>query len=93
MLHNKLHIKVFRINGIFTKVLRLTMELVNRLEAGPLSLVCMATFGVGLSWGFALLDFAHVYFGGVETYTAPAGMPTRAETIKKWIEYYRGGNA
>ena len=70
-----------------------TMELVNRLESGPLSLVCLATFGVGLSWGFALLDFAHVYFGGVETYTAPAGMPTRAETIKKWIEYYRGGNA
>ena len=70
-----------------------TMELVNRMEAGPLSLVCLATFGVGLSWGFALLDFANTYFGGVEIYRTPVGMPTRAETIKKWIEYYRGGNA
>ena len=70
-----------------------TMELVNRLEAGPLSSVCLATFGVGLSWGFALVDLANVYFGGVGTYKTPAGVPTRAETIKKWIEYYRGGNA
>ena len=70
-----------------------TMELVNRLEAGPLAAVCLATFGVGLSWGFALLDLSQVFFGGVGQYRTPAELPTRADTVKKWIDYYRGGNA
>ncbi len=70
-----------------------TMELVNRLERGALKDVCLATFGVGLSWGFALLDLSQASFCGVGLYKAPSDRPTRAETIKKWIEYYRGGNA
>ena len=32
-------------------------------------------------------------FGGVGLYKAPSDRPTRAETVKKWIDYYRGGNA
>lgn len=70
-----------------------TMELVNRLERGTLKDVCLATFGVGLSWGFALLDLSWVSFGGVGLYKTPSGRPTRAETVQKWIDYYRGGNA
>ncbi len=70
-----------------------TMELVNRLERGTLRDVCLATFGVGLSWGFALLDLSQVSFGGVGLYKAPSNRPTRAETVQKWIDYYRGGNA
>ena len=70
-----------------------TMELASRLERGALKDVCLATFGVGLSWGFALLDLSQVSFGGVGLYKAPPDRPTRAETIQKWIDYYRSGNA
>lgn len=70
-----------------------TMELVNRLERGTLKDVCLATFGVGLSWGFALLDLSRVAFGQVGLYRTPSDLPTRAETIQKWIDYYRSGNA
>ena len=70
-----------------------TMELANRLERGMLKDVCLATFGVGLSWGFALLDLSRVAFGGVGLYKTPCGRPTRAETVQKWIDYYRSGNA
>ena len=70
-----------------------TMELVNRLEHGALKDVCFATFGVGLSWGFALLDFSGCFFGGIGTYNTPVNLPSRAETIQKWIDYYRSGNA
>ena len=65
----------------------------DRLERGALKDVCLATFGVGLSWGFALLDLSQASFGGVGLYKAPSDRPTRAETVKKWIDYYRGGNA
>ena len=70
-----------------------TMEIVNRLEAGALSSVCLATFGVGLSWGFAVADFSRAHFGGIGLYKTPRGMPTRQERIRKWIEYFRSGNA
>ena len=70
-----------------------TMELVNRLEAGPLAEVCLATFGVGLSWGFALLNLERVYCGGVDVYHAIPGCQSRAETIRHWIDYYKDGNA
>ena len=70
-----------------------TMELVNRMEVGALSSVCLATFGVGLSWGFAVVDFSKAHFGGIGLYKTPEGMPTREERIRKWIEYFRSGNA
>ena len=70
-----------------------TMELVNRMEAGALSSVCLATFGVGLSWGFAVADFSKAHSGGIGLYKTPEGMPTREERIRKWIEYFRSGNA
>ena len=70
-----------------------TMELVNRLEGNADRLVCLATFGVGLSWGFALLDIGGVYRGGVKAFRLPSGRPTRQERIQAWIDYYRSGNA
>ena len=70
-----------------------TMELTNRLERGSLNEVCIATFGVGLSWGFALIDFSKVYFNGIGTHKTPPNMLSRSETVKKWINYYRSGNA
>lgn len=70
-----------------------TMELAHRLEAGPLATVCLATFGVGLSWGFAVLDTSHLRFGDIDMYRKPSGSPSREETIRKWIQHYRSGNA
>ena len=70
-----------------------TMELVNRMEAGALSSVCLATFGVGLSWGFAVVDFSKAHFCGIGLYKTPEGMSTREERIREWIKYFRSGNA
>ncbi len=69
-----------------------TMELINRLQKGPLGQVCFATFGVGLSWGFALLDMKGVHVAPIAIYKTPADAMTRAEKIKYWIDYYKGGN-
>ena len=69
-----------------------TMELVNRLQKGPLCDVCFATFGVGLSWGFALLDLKNVYVAPITLYKTPANAKTREEKINYWVDYYKEGN-
>ena len=70
-----------------------TMELCNRLKDAPAKAVCLATFGVGLSWGFGLLDFTQTVCGGIRVYKTPPDKPTRKEKIKYWIDYFKGGNA
>lgn len=67
-----------------------TMDLVRRLGEGPLGATCLATFGVGLSWGFAVLDMAGVHCGGVRAYSTPADKPSRAEQIAHWIRHFKG---
>ena len=69
-----------------------TMELINRLQKGPLGNVCFATFGVGLSWGFALLDLTDVHVAPIVHYRTPADAMTREEKIKYWVNYYKEGN-
>ncbi len=69
-----------------------TMELVNRLQNGPLGHVCFATFGVGLSWGFAVLDMTDVYVAPIAFYKTPADTMTREEKIGYWVNYYKEGN-
>lgn len=69
-----------------------TMELVYHLNLSPARHVCFATFGVGLSWGFALLDLSNARVCPVEYYRRPADAPTREETIRQWIDYYKKGN-
>ena len=69
-----------------------TMELVNRLQKGPLGNVCFATFGVGLSWGFALLDLTDVHVTPIVLYRTPSDAMTREEKIKYWVNYYKAGN-
>lgn len=70
-----------------------TMDLCNRLKDSPAKSVCLATFGVGLSWGFGLLDFSQTVCGGIRLYRTPPSKPTREEKIKYWINYFKGGNA
>ncbi len=69
-----------------------TMELVNRLLAQPIGEVCLATFGVGLSWGFAMLDLQSTYVGPVRIYKTPEHAMSREEKIRYWIDYFKGGN-
>lgn len=69
-----------------------TMELCNRLKDAPAKSVCLATFGVGLSWGFAVLNMEGIHNGGVRMYKTPADKMSRAEQIKYWIDYFKGGN-
>lgn len=69
-----------------------TMELVNRLQKGPLGAVCLATFGVGLSWGFAMLDMKDVYVPPIATYKTPPDAMTREEKINYWVNYCKEGN-
>jgi len=69
-----------------------TMELVHHLNLSSARHVCFATFGVGLSWGFALLDLSNARVCPVEHYRRPADAPTREETIRQWIDYYKKGN-
>ena len=52
--------------------------------------VCMTGFGVGLSWGSALVDMSRTFVGQVETYVTPAGKMTREEKIRYWIDYFKG---
>ena len=52
--------------------------------------VCLTGFGVGLSWGSALIDMAETYIGPVETCQTPEGKMTREEKIKYWISYFKG---
>lgn len=69
-----------------------TMELVNRLQKGPLGAACLATFGVGLSWGFAMLDMKDVYVPPIATYRTPPDAMTREEKINYWVNYCKEGN-
>ena len=52
--------------------------------------VCLSSFGVGLSWGVALLNMANVYSNGIRTYKTPNGKMNRKEKIEYWISYYKG---
>ena len=67
-----------------------TMDIIRRLSESPLGVTCLATFGVGLSWGFAVLDLSGVHHGGVEIYRTPDGKLSRAEQIDYWIRYFKG---
>lgn len=68
------------------------MDLCRRLKERPASTVCLATFGVGLSWGFGLIDMRDCFIGGIHTYHTPANKMTRAEKIEHWIAYYKEDN-
>lgn len=69
-----------------------TMDLCRQLKEKSEKTVCLATFGVGLSWGFAVLDFEKTYCGGIRLYKTPAGKMNRQERIKYWIDYFKKGN-
>jgi len=57
------------------------------------ALTMLVSFGVGLSWGTALLDLSGVKLGGIRKHVTPeAKKVPRAQLIENWIQYFRGGN-
>lgn len=62
-------------------------------QGKALARVVLCTFGIGLSWGGAALDLSGMYNGGIDTYVAPSGKPSRSEQITHWISYAKGENA
>jgi len=70
-----------------------TVDICRQLIEHPAKKICLATFGVGLSWGFAVLDFSAAYTGGIRNYKTPSNKLTRDEKIKYWVDFYKGGNA
>ena len=70
----------------------ITMDICRHLSENKVDTLCLATFGVGLSYGFALLDTTDTYVGKIKTYHTPADKLTRTEKIKYWIDYFKEGN-
>lgn len=68
------------------------MDICRQLSEIPAKLVCLATFGVGLSFGFSLLNFENTYICKIRPYCTPDDKLTRAEKIKYWIDYFKDGN-
>ena len=52
--------------------------------------LCLATFGVGLSWGFAVLDTSNTYVPQIKKYITPDSKMTREQKISYWNDYYKG---
>lgn len=67
-------------------------DLCRQLKEKKERTVCLATFGVGLSWGFAILDLEKTYCGGIRLYKTPTGKMNRQERIKYWIDYFKKEN-
>ena len=66
-----------------------TTDICHNLKDKPRELVCLATFGVGLSWGFSVLNLQDTYIGGIQLYKTPAEKMTREEKIKYWISHFK----
>ena len=54
--------------------------------------LCLASFGVGLSWGFGMVNTAETVVYPIALYKTPENKMNREQKIKYWIEYFKGGN-
>lgn len=69
-----------------------TVDLCRALSGSPARNVCMGTFGVGLSWGFCLVNMEETFISPVREYVTPEGNMNRKEKIEYWISYFKEGN-
>ena len=61
-----------------------------RGERPPLGRCLLSAFGVGLSWGSAIVGLEGCHNGGIGLYPTPEGLPGRAEQLEAWIRYFLG---
>ena len=69
-----------------------TTDICHQLQGKSVQTVCLATFGVGLSFGFAVVDMKETDIGGLRLYKTPENKMTRAEKIEYWNNYFKEGN-
>jgi len=62
------------------------------LKETPAHRAMLCTFGVGLSWAGAILDFSKTFNGGIRVLETPKNIPPREELIDYWTKYFRGEN-
>ena len=70
----------------------MTVDICRQLSQKPAKNVCLATFGVGLSWGFCLVDMEGAYISPVHLHHTPADNMNRQQKIDYWISYFKEGN-
>lgn len=66
------------------------LDLCRELQQRQHDRVCLATFGVGLSWGLSLLDTSKTRSLGISDYEATLPEPTRAELIEHYCSLFVG---
>jgi len=68
-------------------------DVVREYSQRPPGVTMLTSFGIGLSWGAALVDLSSTKIGKMGTYITPFEKKIpRDKVIKEWIEYYRSGN-
>lgn len=68
------------------------MDICRHLSENKVNSLCLATFGVGLSYGFSIVDMHDTYIGKIKSYHTPDNKMNRKEKIKYWIDYFKEGN-
>lgn len=59
------------------------------LEYRAINNLMMVTFGVGLSWGTAIVNFANSHNGGISFYKHTKKTTSGKEQVDYWIKYFR----
>lgn len=60
------------------------------LKDRAINRLMLVTFGVGLSWGTAIVNFRNTYNGGISFYKPTKKAMSREEQIEYWIKYFKG---
>lgn len=68
------------------------LDLIREMQERNLKKTLLASFGVGLSWGFALIDLGHAKSLGISTYRSTKDKLTREEKIENWVDFYKKSN-
>ena len=67
-------------------------DICNTLHDRNPGCVCLVTFGVGLSWGHAVVDFSQTKICDIGLYKTPGAAKSREEKIAHWINSFKQGN-
>ena len=67
-----------------------SMDLCRQMNENHPNKIGLASFGVGLSWGFAVLDMTNTLVTPIKKFKTPAANMTREQKISYWIDYYKG---
>ncbi len=59
------------------------------LKDRDISDVVVSGFGVGLSWGSAILNLSQLYNGGIEIFKVPNHITSRTDQIEYWVKQFK----